>query len=77
MPCFVGQTPRPSVNPEYGVYGTMTPGEVAESRRDDGRDMEENVQTGGEVERRMEAARSRDDRTQDRSMEKSSFEMER
>lgn len=27
--------------PEYGLYGTRTPGEVAEARRSDERDMEE------------------------------------
>jgi hypothetical protein len=26
---------------QYGLYGTRTPGEVAESRRDDARDMDE------------------------------------
>jgi hypothetical protein len=28
-------------NPEYGLYGTRTPGEIAEARRSDGRDLEE------------------------------------
>ena len=28
-------------SPEYGLYGTKTPGEVAEDRRDDGRDFED------------------------------------
>jgi len=27
-------------SPEYGLYGTATPGEVSESRRDDGLDQE-------------------------------------
>jgi len=27
--------------PEYGLYGTLTPGEVAESRRGDDRDLDE------------------------------------
>lgn len=26
---------------EYGMFGTQTPGEVAEARRDDGREMDE------------------------------------
>ncbi len=30
-----------SVHPEYGMYGTKTPGEVAEDRRGDARDLEE------------------------------------
>jgi hypothetical protein len=29
--------------PEYGIYGTKTPGEVAESRRGDGRDLEDEL----------------------------------
>jgi hypothetical protein len=28
-------------SPEYGLYGTKTPGEVAEDRRGDARDLEE------------------------------------
>lgn len=48
--------------PEYGLYGTRTPGEVAESRRDDGRDFEEEKPTerGSILEDRMRQAAGRD-----------------
>jgi hypothetical protein len=33
--------------PEYGVWGTKTPGEVAEDRRGDGRDLEDEASKDG------------------------------
>ncbi len=33
--------------PEYGVYGTKTPGEVAEARRGDSRDLEDESSNHG------------------------------
>src|SRR5580658_6232962 len=33
--------------PEYGVYGTKTPGEVAEARRGDGYDLEDELSKDG------------------------------
>ena len=50
--------------PEYGLYGTQTPGEVAESRRADAIDMsDEKPQARDSIlEDRMRQAESRDDR---------------
>ena len=31
-------------HPEYGLYGTLTPGEVAESRRGDERDLDRRIE---------------------------------
>ena len=47
---------------EYGVYGTQTPGEVAEARRDEGRDFEEekSADRGSILEDRMREAESRE-----------------
>lgn len=44
--------------PEYGLYGTRTPGEVAESRRDDGRDL--NEERGSILADRLREAKGRD-----------------
>lgn len=44
--------------PEYGLYGTRTPGEVAESRRDDGRDS--NEERGSILADRLREAKDRD-----------------
>lgn len=41
--------------PEYGLYGTRTPGEVAEARRGDEREMEEES-TGSVVQDRLRQA---------------------
>jgi hypothetical protein len=51
-----------SQQPEYGLYGTRTPGEVAEARRDNGRDFEEEktADRGSILEDRMRQAESRD-----------------
>jgi hypothetical protein len=48
--------------PEYGLYGTRTPGEVAEARRDDVRGFEEEMSTerGSVLEDRMRQAEGRD-----------------
>lgn len=46
--------------PEYGIYGTSTPGEVAESRREDQRDMQDEKPAGSVIENhRMNAMESR------------------
>ncbi len=44
---------------EYGIYGTMTPGEVAEARRGDGRDLEDEKPVASAVESRMNMAGTR------------------
>lgn len=48
--------------PEYGMYGTRTPGEVAEARRDDVRDLEEekSADRGSVLEERMREADGRE-----------------
>jgi hypothetical protein len=50
--------------PEYGVYGTKTPGEVAQDRRADGPDLEDEKSKGrGSVlESRSRQAEARSDR---------------
>ncbi len=51
---------------EYGLYGTMTPGEVAEARRGDGRDLEEeSPRSGSTLADRMQQAKDRVDRDDD------------
>ena len=49
--------------PEYGIWGTKTPGEVAEARRDDGRDLSDEA-TGSRsvLDERMQQAQRREDR---------------
>lgn len=39
--------------PEYGLYGTRTPGEVAEARRGDEREMDEEISSGSRVQDRL------------------------
>lgn len=57
---------------EYGIYGTRTPGEVAESRRQDGREMEEEPPGGGVLADRLQVAdRSRSNQVrEDKSLER-------
>lgn len=51
---------------EYGLYGTRTPGEVAEARRSDERDLEEEPQRESVLAERLERAeQSKDDRGPD------------
>jgi hypothetical protein len=57
-------------SPEYGLYGTKTPGEVAEDRRGDARDLEDEKPRGSDsvLADRMRQADDRggrDDRGQD------------
>ena len=48
---------------EYGLYGTLTPGEVAESRRGDGRDLDEESPRGNSIlADRLQQAKDRSDR---------------
>jgi hypothetical protein len=57
---------------EYGIYGTKTPGEVAEARRPDERDLEEG-QSRSIVDERLERAKDRGDRdegSKDRDLER-------
>ncbi len=55
-----GNIAQPS---EYGLYGTLTPGEVAESRRHDGRELEEEGMNRDSVlADRLQQAKDRDDR---------------
>lgn len=49
--------------PEYGLYGTRTPGEVAESRREDAKDMDE--EKPSILADRLKEAQSRDDHGRD------------
>jgi hypothetical protein len=53
--------------PEYGVYGTKTPGEVAEDRRGDARDLEDESAKGRDsvLADRLRQADSRADRADD------------
>lgn len=51
--------------PEYGLYGTRTPGEVAESRRGDGKELDEEPPHGALAERLNEAERSAGDRSKE------------
>lgn len=44
---------------EYGLYGTKTPGEVAESRRDEGHDLEDEKATNSAMDSRMQAMDAR------------------
>jgi hypothetical protein len=52
---------------EYGVYGTKTPGEVAEARRGDGRDLEDEPSKDGNsiLGDRLREVDSRDGRGRD------------
>ena len=52
---------------EYGVFGTKTPGEVAEDRRGDERDLEDEAAKGRDsiLGDRLREARDRDDRGRD------------
>lgn len=57
----VGQTP------EVGLYGTLTPGEVAESRRESTLDLEqESIKQESVLAARLEAAKSRESTGEDR-----------
>jgi hypothetical protein len=56
--------------PEYGLYGTKTPGEVAEDRRGDARDLEDEAPKEGDSMladrmRQAEMARGGEDRGMD------------
>ena len=51
--------------PEYGLYGTMTPGEVAEARRGDGQDLEEEKKQDSILQKELD--RPDDDHGEDRS----------
>ncbi len=52
--------------PEYGLYGTKTPGEVAESRRADERDLEDEAPNRYSIlAERLQQAKDRGDRDDD------------
>lgn len=52
--------------PEYGIYGTKTPGEVAEDRRGDPRDLEEESRgRDSALAERSRQAQARADRPED------------
>jgi len=62
---------------EYGLYGTRTPGEVAEARRDNERDFEEEktADRGSILDERMQQAEARDvhgrgDKDMDKDLER-------
>lgn len=46
---------------EYGLYGTKTPGEVAEVRRPDDRDLEEETHGRSIIDVRLRRAKDRDE----------------
>ena len=46
--------------PEYGMYGTKTPGEIAEDRRGDNRDLEDEKAQDSVLGERMEQAKGRE-----------------
>lgn len=50
---------------EYGLYGTATPGEVSESRRDDGIDQEPQIDKDSILGSRLQMARERADQERD------------
>jgi hypothetical protein len=60
-------------HPEYGLYGTLTPGEVAASRAQDAPRLEDEPQQPSVLDKRLEAAMTREDR----SPQKDSPELER
>jgi hypothetical protein len=47
--------------PEYGLYGTLTPGEVAESRRGDDHDLDDEPKSKSVVDDRLQQAEGRVD----------------
>ncbi len=47
--------------PEYGLYGTKTPGEVAEDRRGDARDLEDEQPRNSILSDRLRQVESRQD----------------
>jgi hypothetical protein len=51
---------------EYGLYGTRTPGEVAEARRGDERDLEEETSNGSVLDDRMRQAEMNRDAQENR-----------
>jgi hypothetical protein len=56
---------------EYGLYGTRTPGEVAEARRSDERDLEEEKPKDSIIDDRLQQAESRcDDRGEEKQMDR-------
>ena len=50
---------------EYGIYGTATPGEVSESRRDDGIDQQPQIDKDSILGSRLEMARERAEQERD------------
>lgn len=60
--------------PEYGLYGTLTPGEVAEARRGDDRDLdEESPRSNSILANSMQQAKDRSEHeieTKDRDLER-------
>ncbi len=55
--------------PEYGLYGTRTPGEVAEARRDVVHDLEDE-RSASVVDEWSRGGKPRDDPSQDRGLER-------
>jgi hypothetical protein len=56
---------------EYGLYGTQTPGEVAEARRGDERDLEEEKPKDSIVDDRLREAESRrEDRGDEKQLDR-------
>ena len=52
---------------EYGMYGTKTPGEIAEDRRGDARDLEEEKSQGSVLGERLEQAKGRESERDERN----------
>ena len=53
---------------EYGMFGHPTPGEVAAGRNDNEQNLEQETAQPSILDRKLEQAMSRDDRSADRSM---------
>lgn len=53
-------------HPPYGVWGHPTPGEVADARRGDDRELEEEPKHGSALDDRMQQARDREEPDKDR-----------
>lgn len=64
-------------SPEYGAFGTMTPGEIADSRREGARDLEDERPQPSILDRKLEQTQSREDRSVERTQDRESIELDR
>ena len=75
--CFFPESNVAQKHTEYGMYGTLTPGEIAETRRDGTRDLEEEHSQPSILDQKLEQAKSRGDRNPERGKERESMVMDR